>query len=146
MVNEGGGGLPHENEPSDSDGDVADRPYHQRRHHGRPPPPRRASSTRSQVEDARDRWELERTRRALEALRAVNARARDEEPRLVLPSRGEAERQRAERELDEFRRRQAAAAYEKRVRDKVELEAREKQRREAEEQVGGPPACSCWRC
>ncbi|KAK3394010.1 hypothetical protein B0H63DRAFT_459714 [Podospora didyma] len=96
-------------------------PSHRRRHHHRR---RRSSSTHSYVDEAREKWELERTREQLRMLQASVQRKEEQDKRI----KGEVELIRTKDELNRLRQEEETHKLEQRYKDmelsrlKTELE------------------------
>ena len=128
------------NEQSDSD-DYSDETYHRHRRHGHHSRARAHSrvssgSDASGIDDARDKWELERAREELSRLRMTNTAEktdRDREEKLREREsryKEDLELQRAKKELDDIKRRKQLEEEEKRIRKDIELKRLEEDRRE----------------
>ena len=130
------------NEQSDSD-DYSDETYHRHRRHGHHSRARAHSrvssgSDASGIDDARDKWELERAREELARLRMTNtAEKNDREREEKLREREsrykeDLELQRAKKELDDIKRRKQMEEEEKRIRKDIEMKRLEEERKELE--------------
>ena len=128
------------NEQSDSD-DYSDETYHRHRRHGHHSRARAHSrvssgSDASGIDDARDKWELERAREELSRLRMTNTAEktdRDREEKLREREsryKEDLELQRAKKELDDIKRRKQLEEEEKRIRKDIEMKRLEEERRE----------------
>ncbi|KAK3936304.1 hypothetical protein QBC46DRAFT_395430 [Diplogelasinospora grovesii] len=80
----------------------------------------RSSSSHSYLEDARDKWELERAREQLQALQIANRR-KDDERRVETHYKEEAELRRAKEDLERIRRQEEEGKRSKRYQEEAEL-------------------------